>query len=170
MKAIERLMLEFATLSALVLAVFITAAVVSRQVFGVSLPDVVIIVRELMITTIVLPLAATTANRAHIAVTFVTDHFSPRVRGALVVFGWVFALLAMLPLIYASYRSLSSSWTSREFYDGLLGIKRWPMKAVFLVGLILMTVRLLIVAVQDFLQLKRTGSVCLDSHLDEEAI
>lgn len=170
MKAIERLMLEFATLSALVLAVFITAAVIARQVLGTSLPDVVIIVRELMIPTIVLPLAATTASRAHIAVTFVTDRVSARLCGALIVFGWVFALMAMLPLIYASYRSLASSWTSGEFYDGLLGIKRWPMKAVFLVGLILMAVRLAIVAVEDFLALKRTGVVRIDSHIDEEAI
>jgi TRAP-type C4-dicarboxylate transport system permease small subunit len=170
MKAIERLMLEFATLSALVLAVFITAAVIARQVLGTSLPDVVIIVRELMIPTIVLPLAATTASRAHIAVTFVTDRVSARLCGALIVFGWVFALMAMLPLIYASYRSLASSWTSGEFYDGLLGIKRWPMKAVFLVGLILMAVRLAIVAVEDFLDLKRTGVVRIDSHIDEEAI
>ncbi|WP_424934749.1 TRAP transporter small permease [Amaricoccus macauensis] len=170
MKAIERLMLEFATLSAILLAIFITAAVVSRQVFGTSLPDVVIIVRELMIPTILLPMAAATTHRAHIAVTFVTDRASPGLRGALIVFGWVFALLAMVPLIYASYRSLASSWSSGEFYDGILGIKRWPMKAVFLIGLVMMAIRLALIAVEDFIELRRTGTVRIESHIDEEAI
>ena len=68
MKAIERIMLEFAVVSTLALALAITANVIGRQFFGWSVPDIVIIVRELMIPTIVFPLAAATASRAHIAV------------------------------------------------------------------------------------------------------
>ena len=59
----------------------ITVNVIGRQLFGLAVPDIVIIVRELMIPTIVFPLAVATANRAHIAVTFVTDRMSPRARG-----------------------------------------------------------------------------------------
>lgn len=170
MKAIERIMLELAVVSAIALALVITVSVIGRQVFGWALPDVVVIVRELMIPTIVLPLAAATANRAHIAVTFVTDRMSPGLRGALIVFGWMIALLAMLPLIYASYRSFASSWHSAEFYDGQLSIKRWPMKLVFLIGLLVMTIRLVMVALEDFLELRRTGTVAVRSHTEEEAV
>jgi TRAP-type C4-dicarboxylate transport system permease small subunit len=158
-KAIERIMLELAVVSALALALVITANVIGRQFFGRSVPDIIVIVRELMIPTIVLPLAAATANRAHIAVTFVTDRLSPRVRGVLIIMGWGIALLAMVPLIYASWRNLAGSWRSGEFYDGLLGIPRWPMKLVFLAGLILMGIRLALVAVEDVLCLRRTGSL-----------
>ena len=170
MKAIERILLEFAVVSALVLAVVITANVLGRQLFGWAVPDIVILVRELMIPTIVFPLAAATANRAHIAVTFVTDRMSPRARGGLIVFGWVVALLAMLPLIYASWRNLSGSWNSGEFYDGLLGIPRWPMKLAFLLGLLLMTVRLVLVALEDISQLRRTGTVTDPGHAEEESV
>lgn len=168
MKAIERVMLEFAVVSTLALALAITANVAGRQLFGWSVPDIVIIVRELMIPTIILPLAAATANRAHIAVTFVTDRMSPRARGRLIVFGWFVALLAMLPLIYASWRNLSGSWSSGEFYDGLLGIPRWPMKLVFLLGLVMMTIRLVLVALEDLAELQRTGTI--QSHTEEESV
>ena len=170
MKAIERVMLEFAVLSTLALALAITANVAGRQLFGWSVPDIVIIVRELMIPAIILPLAAATANRAHIAVTFVTDRMSPRARGRLIVFGWFVALLAMLPLIYASWRNLSGSWSSGEFYDGLLGIPRWPMKLVFLLGLVMMTIRLVLVALEDLAELQRTGTVTTQSHTEEESV
>lgn len=170
MKAIERVMLEFAVVSTLALALAITANVAGRQLFGWSVPDIVIIVRELMIPTIILPLAAATANRAHIAVTFVTDRMSPRAQGRLIVFGWFVALLAMLPLIYASWRNLSGSWSSGEFYDGLLGIPRWPMKLVFLLGLVMMTIRLVLVALEDLAELQRTGTVTTQSHTEEESV
>lgn len=170
MKAIERIMLELAVVSALALALVITSNVVGRQFLGRGVPDIVIIVRELMIPTIVLPLAAATANRAHIAVTFVTDRLSPRVRGGLIIMGWGIALLAMVPLIYASWRNLSGSWRSAEFYDGLLGIPRWPMKLVFLLGLILMGIRLALVALEDIARLRRTGSLDEPAHVEEEAV
>lgn len=170
MKAIERILLELAVVSTLALALAITANVIGRQFLGWSVPDIVIIVRELMIPTIVFPLAAATAHRAHIAVTFVTDKMSPRARGRLIVFGWFVALLAMLPLIHASWRNLSGSWHSGEFYDGLLGIPRWPMKLAFLLGLVLMTVRLVLVARDDIAELRRTGTVTVTSHTEEESV
>ena len=151
-------------------ALAIAANVIGRQVFGWSVPDIVIIVRELMIPTIVFLLAAATASRAHIAVTFVTDRMSPRTRGRLIIFGWFVALLAILPLIYASWRNLSGSWASGEFYDGLLGIPRWPMKLVFLLGLVMMTIRLVLVAREDLAELRRTGTVTTQSHTEEESV
>lgn len=170
MKAIERIMLEFAVVSALALALVITANVIGRQFFGWGVPDIVIIVRELMIPTIVFPLAAATANRAHIAVTFVSDRMSPGARGRLIILGWFVALLAMLPLIYASWRNFSGSWISGEFYDGLLGIPRWPMKLAFLLGLVVMVIRLVLVALSDIAELRRTGTVAEGSHTTEESV
>ena len=117
MKAIERVMLEFAVVSTLALALAITANVAGRQLFG-----------------------------------------------------WFVALLAMLPLIYASWRNLSGSWSSGEFYDGLLGIPRWPMKLVFLLGLVMMTIRLVLVALEDLAELQRTGTVTIQSHTEEESV
>ena len=80
----------------------------------------------------------------------------------------VIALLAVLPLIYASWRNLAGSWRSNEFYDGLLGIPRWPMKLAFLLGLVIMTIRLALVALEDALELRRTGTVT--THTEEESV
>ena len=170
MKAIERIMLELAVVAALALALMITVNVIGRQVFGWTIPDVVVLVRELMIPTIMLPLAAATANRAHIAVTFVTDRMSPGSRGRMIVLGWIVGLIAVLPLLYASWRDLSAAWSSGEFYDGLLGIPRWPMRLVFLLGLVAMWVRLAMVAAHDMAELRRTGTVLNRSHAEEEAV
>ncbi|EKE45473.1 hypothetical protein OCGS_0563 [Oceaniovalibus guishaninsula JLT2003] len=170
MKAIERIMLELAVVSTLALALMITGNVLARALFGWTVPDVVIMVRELMIPTIMLPLAAATANRAHIAVTFITDRMSPAMRGRLIVMGWIVALLALLPLIYASARDLSAAWSSGEFYDGQLALPRWPMRLVFLLGLIAMWVRLAMVAVADWAELRRTGAVTDRPHTEDEAI
>ncbi len=170
MKAIERIMLELAVVSALALALVITVNVLARAIFGWTVPDVVIIVRELMIPTIMLPLAAATANRAHIAVTFVTDRMSPATRGRMIILGWVIALIALVPLIYASGRDLTGSWVSGEFYDGQLGIPRWPMRAVFLLGLVVMWVRLAMIAGADLSELRRTGTVVEQDHSEEEAV
>ncbi|WP_136649886.1 TRAP transporter small permease [Paracoccus aeridis] len=170
MKAIERIMLELAVVAALALALMITVNVIGRQVFGWTIPDVVVLVRELMIPTIMLPLAAATANRAHIAVTFVTDRMSPGWRGRMIVLGWIVGLIAVLPLLYASWRDLSAAWSSGEFYDGLLGIPRWPMRLVFLLGLVAMWVRLAMVAAHDMAELRRTGTVLNRSHAEEEAV
>lgn len=170
MKAIERIMLELAVVAALALALMITVNVIGRQVFGWTIPDVVVLVRELMIPTIMLPLAAATANRAHIAVTFVTDRMSPGWRGRMMVLGWIVGLIAVLPLLYASWRDLSAAWSSGEFYDGLLGIPRWPMRLVFLLGLVAMWVRLAMVAAHDMAELRRTGTVLNRSHAEEEAV
>ena len=170
MKAIERIMLELAVVAALALALMITVNVIGRQVFGWTIPDVVVLVRELMIPTIMLPLAAATANGAHIAVTFVTDRMSPGWRGRMIVLGWIVGLIAVLPLLYASWRDLSAAWSSGEFYDGLLGIPRWPMRLVFLLGLVAMWVRLAMVAAHDMAELRRTGTVLNRSHAEEEAV
>lgn len=170
MKVIERIMLELAVVSAVALAFVITAAVLGRQLFGWAFPDIIILVRELMIPTIMLPLAAATAHRAHIAVTFLTDRMGPRARGALIVMGWVVALVAVLPLIYAAWRDFASAWSSGEFYDGQLSLPRWPMRAVFLAGLAAMAIRIALVALSDAAELRRTGTVSEPAHPEEEAV
>lgn len=170
MRAIERVMLEIAVVAALALALLISANVIGRGLFGWALPDVVVIVRELMILTIMLPLAAATANRAHIAVTFVTDRMSPAWRGRMIVMGWFVALIAILPIIYAAGRDFLLNWESGEFYDGQLSLPRWPMRLVFLLGLLAMWIRLALIAAADLSELRRTGTVVERGHAEEEAV
>ena len=67
-------------------------------------------------------------------------------------------------------RVRTATWTSGEFYDGQLGVPRWPMRLVFLLGLIAMWVRLAQVALADLSELRRTGTVTEQRHDEEEAV
>lgn len=170
MKLIERIMLELAAVSVLALVVLITASIIARGVFHANVPDTIILVRELMIPSIILPLAAATANRSHIAVTFVTDAMSPAWRSRLVLFGWVVAMLAVMPLIYAAWRDFSHAWNRNSFYDGELQLPQWPMRFVFLAGLAAMWVRLALVFVADLREYLSTGTILEASHSGGEAL
>jgi hypothetical protein len=44
------------------------------------------------------------------------------------------------------------------------------MKLAFLLGLLMMTIRLVLVALEDISQLRRTGTVTVPSHAEEESV
>ena len=75
-------------------------------------------------------------------------------------------LLALMPLIYASWRVAGQAFASGEFYYGDLNLPRWPGVALFMAGLLLMWVRLAMLLVGDLRQL-RHGDVILDADGNE---
>ncbi|MFN3276973.1 MAG: TRAP transporter small permease [Paracoccus hibiscisoli] len=166
MRLIERTLLDLSVLALIALGVVIFANVVMRAVLGSSVPDAIILVRELMVAAIILPMAAATAARSHVAVTFLSDRMPVRVRSRLIVLGHVIGLLALIPLIYASWRVTGQAWRSGEFYYGDLNLPRWPGIALFLIGLALMWVRLAILLVGDLAQLRR-GDILYDADGNE---
>ncbi|TJZ87925.1 TRAP transporter small permease [Paracoccus hibiscisoli] len=166
MRLIERTLLDLSVLALIALGVVIFANVVMRAVLGSSVPDAIILVRELMVAAIILPMAAATAARSHVAVTFLSDRMPVRMRSRLIVLGHVIGLLALIPLIYASWRVTGQAWRSGEFYYGDLNLPRWPGIALFLIGLALMWVRLAILLVGDVAQLRR-GDILHDADGNE---
>ncbi|WP_410218797.1 TRAP transporter small permease [Paracoccus sp. (in: a-proteobacteria)] len=166
MRLIERTLLDLSVLALIALGVVIFANVVMRAAFGSSLPDAIILVRELMVAAIILPMAAATAARSHVAVTFLADRMPARIRSRLIVLGHVVGLLALMPLIYAAWRVTGQAWQSGEFYYGDLNLPRWPGIALFLAGLVLMWVRLAVLLVGDLRQL-RQGDIILDADGNE---
>ena len=166
MRVIERTLLDLAVLALIALGLVIFANVAMRAFWGTSVPDAIILVRELMVAAILLPMAAATAARSHVAVTFLSDRMPVRVRSRLIVLGHVIGLLALIPLIYASWRVTGQAWRSGEFYYGDLNLPRWPGIALFLIGLALMWVRLAILLVGDVAQLRR-GDILHDADGNE---
>ena len=81
MRVIERTLLDLAVLALIALGLVIFANVAMRAFWGTSVPDAIILVRELMVAAILLPMAAATAVRSHVAVTFLSDRMRPRLRG-----------------------------------------------------------------------------------------
>jgi TRAP-type C4-dicarboxylate transport system permease small subunit len=148
LKRIENLLLALAALSVLTMGAMITVNVILR-LFGTSLPDSVVLVRELMVAAIILPLAAVTLARAHVSVEVLVNQLPTRVTNALILVGWTIGLIAFAPMVYAAWRELASAWTSGSFFFGDLSMPKWPGRLIFLVGMSAFWLRLLLVLIED---------------------
>ena len=155
LERIERLLLDLAIIAVIGLGSLITATVLLRVFFNSGVPDAIVMVRELMVAAIVLPLAVTTAQRAHIAVEFVSNRLPETGRKALVVLGSVFGLLALAPLIYAGWREALLAITSGGYFFGELMLPKWPGRVIFLVGMSFCWLRLLLMVLADIGAIRR---------------
>jgi TRAP-type C4-dicarboxylate transport system permease small subunit len=156
---IERLLLDAAVLATLLLGVLITGNVLGRLLFGAEIPDSIIMVRELMVAAILLPLAAATAARAHVSVTFITDKLPTGLRARIIVFGWVVGIFAVMPLLFAGWRQLVQAWVSAEYFFGDFDLPRWPGRLLFLLGMSFLWLRLVLITVQDIRSIRASGDV-----------
>lgn len=150
LERLERIFIDAAVIAIILLAALIFADVVALNVFNSSVPDTVIIVRELMVVAIIMPLAASTARRAHISVEFVTNSLPPKLVNWFVIFGSLFAALALMPLIWSGYRDLLHQLGTGSAFYGDLSLPQWPGRLAFLIGLALCWVRLVVMIIGDF--------------------
>lgn len=168
LRRIERLLVDLSILSVLGLGLLITLNVILRAVFNTGLPDTTVLVAELMVAAVILPLAATTTARAHIVVELIAKRLPPRVCDALIVFGSVFGLFALAPLIWAGWRETTHAIESGAFYFGELHLPKWPGRLIFLVGVSFCWLRLLVMVVQD-IRTMRAGGRLSEQHPEEAA-
>lgn len=148
LKRFETLLLGLAALAVLTMGAMITVNVILR-LFGTSLPDSVVLVRELMVVAIILPLAVVTAERAHVCVEVLVNHLPTRITKGLILIGWGVGLVAFAPLVYAGWRELASTWSSGAYFFGDLSLPKWPGRLFFLVGIAAFWLRLWVVLLQD---------------------
>lgn len=158
---IERLLLDLACCAILALGLLITVSVLLRVTVNSGVPDTIVMVRELMVAAIVLPLAAATTARAHIVVEFLSNRLSLRMQGWLVVFGGLFGLLALSPLLYAGWREVVHTFESGSYYFGQLNLPKWPGRVLFLIGMSFCWLRLLLLVIADVRILRAGGSPAL---------
>jgi len=133
----------------------ITVNVVLR-LFGTSLPDSVVLVRELMVAAIVLPLAAVTTARAHVSVEVLVNQLPARITQGLILVGWIIGLLAFAPLVYAAWRELASTWSSGSYFFGDLSLPKWPGRLLFFVGVLAFWLRILVILIDDMREFMRS--------------
>ncbi|MFD1695562.1 TRAP transporter small permease [Roseibium aestuarii] len=149
LRRLERLLLDLSVCAIAGLCLLITVSVLLRALFNSGIPDTVIMVRELMVASILLPLAAATTARSHIGVEFLAKMMPLRVQAGLVIFGSFVGLFALCPLIYAGWRELAHTYSSGSFFFGQFSLPKWPGRLIFLIGLCACWLRLLSFVISD---------------------
>lgn len=161
---LERIFVDVAVVATMALALLIFTDVLALNIFNKSVPDTVIIVRELMVLAIIMPLAAATTKRSHIAVEFVTNFLPDRLVNWFVVFGSLFGVVALMPLIWSAGKEFLYQWnTGSEFY-GDLGLQQWPGRLAFVMGLCLCWLRLVLMVAADFVSAARGKKILTGLH------
>ena len=163
LRKIENLLLALAAVTVIILGLLITASVTTRALFGIALPDTIVLVRELMVAAIILPLAATTRERSHVAVEFLSDRFPAKLRAICIIFGSLFGLIALAPLVYASGREFLHMVSSGGYFFGDLDLPKWPGRALFFLGISLCWIRLIVLAAEDIRSMKAGTSPDTDN-------
>jgi TRAP-type C4-dicarboxylate transport system permease small subunit len=170
LRRIERLLLDLAVIAVFGLGALITLSVLLRITVNSGIPDTIVMVRELMVVAIVLPLAAATLDRAHIVVEFLSKKLPLRAQDWLVVFGSIFGLFALSPLIYAGWREVAHTWESGAFFFGQLNLPKWPGRVVFLIGISFCWLRLLLMVIGDIRTIRAGDHVMAPQHEHEESV
>jgi len=153
---VETAALVLAGLVLLSMGLIIVASILGKVLFLRPIPADLLLVGLLNVAVIVLPLAYVERRRGHITVTVTTDWMGPRALGALRAFG-AFAMAVFFGGIgFMVARRMPDEIAKGAYYDGVLQIPTWPMKAVFGAAILLFVARL-ILSMADGLHTLRTG-------------
>lgn len=152
LRSFETFLTGLAIACVVAMCLLITGGVLTRSLLGWGIPDSIVLVRELMVGAIVLPLAAVSAARSHIAVEFVFDRFDKRTQAWLVAFASLFGCLALLPILYAGWRELAHTVKIGSYFFGDLQLPKWPGRALFLLGMGTFMARMMTLAAIDVLR------------------
>lgn len=141
---LEDAALVLAGIVLLTMGAIVVASILGRVLFLRPLPDDLLLVGLLNVAVITLPLAYVERLRGHITVTVTTDWLGTRVKGALRAFG-AFAMAIFFGGIgFMIVRRMPGEIAKGAYYDGVLQIPTWPMKAIFGFAITLFFLRLLV--------------------------
>lgn len=140
---------SIAASAVILLCLLIVSNVISRQFLNSGVPDSTLLVKELMIPTILFPLASATANRAHVSIEFFAQYFPKWLNFWIAVFAGLVGLLVAAALLIAGWQELAENYTSGAEYAGDFDLKKWPSRALFVLAILFFVLRLLQVLLQD---------------------
>ena len=146
---IEKILLGAAGVCVIAMGMLITMTVLLRSLAGWGVPDDVVIVKELMVGAIVLPLAAVSSARAHIAIEFLYKHLPGKTQAWLLAFSSAFALISLVPIAYAAWRELAHVIAIDSYFFGELSLPKWPGRFAFFVGIGFFALRMAVLFFQD---------------------
>ena len=143
MKRIEHFLDTVAAIAIVLLGLLITLNVVAREVIQTGVPDIIIMVKELMIAAILFPLAGATAARAHIAIEVIANFFPAGLNRWIAVFAALIGVLIASVLLLAGWMEFWKTFNSNAHYGGTFHWPKWPGRALFVVAIAFFQLRLL---------------------------
>jgi TRAP-type C4-dicarboxylate transport system permease small subunit len=143
MKRIEHVLDTLAACAIVALCILITANIVAREVIKTGVPDIIIMVQELMIPAILFPLAAATAARGHIAIDVIANFFPAPLKRWIAVFAALIGVVIATVLLAAGWREFWKTFNSNAHYGGTFLWPKWPGRALFVLAIAIFEIRLL---------------------------
>ena len=149
MKRIEHALDTMAAAAIVALCLLISANILARELIKTGVPDIIIIVQELMIPAILFPLAAATAARSHIAIDVIARHFPAPLRRWIAVFAALIGVVIATALLIAGWTEFWKTFNSNAHYGGTFLWPKWPGRALFVIAIGFFELRLLHVLWSD---------------------
>jgi TRAP-type C4-dicarboxylate transport system permease small subunit len=143
MKRIEHVLDTMAAIAIAALCVLITANIVAREVIKTGVPDIIVMVQELMIVAILFPLAAATAARAHIAIEVIANFFPASLKRWIAVLAGLIGVMIATVLLFAGWMEFWKTFNSNAHYGGTFSWPKWPGRALFVLAIAMFEIRLL---------------------------
>lgn len=146
---IEQALNTVAALAIVALCLLIVANVLSRQFLQSGVPDVIVLVRELMVPAILFPLASATSQRAHVAIEFIAQHFPDGLNRWIAVLAAITGLIVSTTLLWAGWNEFAKTFQSGSHYAGDFQLPKWPSRAMFVLAIAMFELRLIQTLIVD---------------------
>jgi TRAP-type C4-dicarboxylate transport system permease small subunit len=156
---IEHGALVLAMACILAICALVVTGVMTRAIFNWSLPDMEIVVRNLMIGAVILPLAYVSAQKAHIAVDVFVALLPDRYLPVISLLGSVVGFLVLVPITYGGWLAFHAAWTEGAYSFGTYNLPEWPVRLTFWLGYLIFAIRLAVMVAGDFLSVLRGGAM-----------
>lgn len=140
--AVDRSLADLAGVALLAMMVLTVVSSLGRFLFSVPIPDMEAIDEMLLVAVVFLPMAYTQARREHVEVTLFTDHVRAEIRRRFIWMGCLVGLIAFSILAYAMGIGAHRAFMSGDAYLGVNQIVTWPARAIAVVGLAALIIRL----------------------------
>lgn len=140
--AFDRLLADVAGAALFGMMLLTVVSSAGRFLFSVPVPDMEAIAEMLLVAVVFLGLAYTQATRQHVEVTLFTDRLPARVIRKFVWFGCLVGLIGFAVLAYAMGIGAQRAYATGDAYLGVNQIVTWPARAIAVVGIAALIVRL----------------------------
>lgn len=156
--AVERACLALSMVGIVAMGVLVTLSILGRTLFGLALPDTDIIIGELMVASMILPLAYVAATGAHIAVDVFARMAPERAQPWLRLLAALAGFAVLLPIAWGGYTELTGALAAGAYYYGDLFLPEWPGRTAYLLGFLLFALRCLVDAAREVMILAARGA------------